>query len=265
LLGIGCVKRLPKMPTAERLYRGRRSNAAFPLKADDECRCAIPACVRPTEVSEGTGLARFHCRYHVQHKARHGSHWHSTYKSSELQPYVQSAERWIKKHREDAIYRGAYWELEHFMAGSGRVTPAMNLRGQSAEFRARVAFARIRAAEIPTRRLIAIYLGVAALIEDDFGSHRTREFRIVQAAKAIHRLASGTHSRWETWDPVVGDTRPTELHAYPCSSGHVLRRIGKTLEKACDELARAALPEVIAMRTERFGPHPSHPPLAQAS
>ncbi len=151
------------------------------------------------------------------------------------------------------------------MAGVGRVDPAMNLRGQSAEYRARIAFARMRAAEIPTRRLIAIYLGVAALIEDDFGSHRTREFRIVQAAKAVHRLASGTHRKWDAWDPLTGGTRPVELHAYPRSSGHVLRKIGEALEKACDELARAEVPAVIAMRTQLFGPHPSHPPAAQVS
>ncbi|RUM26637.1 hypothetical protein EFQ99_00015 [Rhizobium vallis] len=250
---------------AEDLLRGRRSNAALSLEITQQRRCAALGCRRQVEVAEGTGLARYHCRYHVQHKSRHGSHWHATYKASELRPYVQSAERWIKEHREDSTYRGTYWELEHFMAGVGRADVAMNLRGQSAEYRARVAFARLRAAEIPTRRLIAIYLGVSALIEDDFGSHRTREFRIVQAAKAVHRLASGTHRKWDVWDPRTGGTRKAELHAYPRSSGHVLRKIGEVLEKACDELARAVVPEVIAMRTERFGPHPSHQPVAKAS
>ncbi|MBB3461075.1 hypothetical protein FHT92_001653 [Rhizobium sp. BK377] len=37
------------------------------------------------------------------------------------------------------------------------------------------------------------------------------------------------------------------------------------LEKASDELTRVAVPEVIAMRAKRFGPHPSHPPVAKAS
>lgn len=215
--------------------------------------------------SQGVGLARFHCRYHVQHKSRHGSHWHATYKASELLPYVKSAERWIKEHQEDSTYRGTYWELEHFMAGVGRVDPAMNLRGQSARYRARVAFARLRAAEIPTRRLVAIYLGVSALIEDDWKSHNVREFRIVQAAKAVHRLASGTHRKWDFWDPLTGGTRLYQIHAYPRSSGLVLREIGEALEKACGELARAVVPEVIALRTDRYGPHPSHPQIAKAS
>lgn len=243
----------------------RRSNAAFSLKTAEKRRCAVLGCSRQVEVSEGTGLARHHCRYHVQHKSRHGSHWHPTYKASELRPYVRSAELWIEEHRQAPVYQAAYWQLEHLVAGAGRVEPATSLRGQSAEHRARIAFARLRVADIPTGRIIAIYLGVAALIEDDFGSHRTREFRIVQAAKAVHRLASGTHCNWDVWSPLTGGTRKAELHAYPRSSGHVLRKIGEALEKACDELAGATVPEVIAMRTERFGPHPSHPPVAKAS
>jgi hypothetical protein len=146
------------------------------------------------------------------------------------------------------------------MAGAGRVEPAMNLGGRSAAYRARIAFARVRAAEVPTRRLIAIYLAVAALIEDDWKSHNVREFRIVQAAKAVHRLASGTHRKWD-----APGMRPVELHVYPRSSGHVLRKMGETLEKACSELAGIAVPEIIGLRTQRFGAHPSHPCVAQAS
>ncbi|TLX11804.1 hypothetical protein FFR93_19935 [Rhizobium sp. MHM7A] len=225
----------------------------------------LPGCRRHAERSVGQGLSHFHCRYHVQHKSRHGSHWHPTYKAAELLPYVKSAERWVKEHRQDPTYRTAYWQLEYLLAGAGRPDSATNLRGQSAEQRARIAFARLRAANIPAQRIITIYLGVAALIEDDWKSHNVREFRIVQAAKAVHRLASGTHRKWDAWDPRTGGTRLVELHAYPRSSGHVLRKIGAELEKACNELARAVVPEVIAIRTQRFGPHPSHPPIAQAS
>lgn len=253
------------MPITKGPRRGRRSNAALSSILGDERRCVIPRCKRLAETSAGTGLDQFHCRYHVQYKARHGSHWHATYKASELRPYISSAEHWIKEHRQDPTYRGAYWELEYLLAGSGHVEKAMNLRGQSAEYRARVAFARLRAAEISAWRLMAIYLGVAALIEDDWKSHNVREFRIVQAAKAVHRLASGTHRKWDFWDPLTGGTRPYQIHAYPRSSGHVLRKIGEALEKACAELARAVVPEVIALRTERYGSHPSHPQMAKAS
>ncbi|TBA92534.1 hypothetical protein ELH54_23185 [Rhizobium ruizarguesonis] len=243
----------------------RNPGFSFASSSGEPLACVIPGCTRPArKVSDGR-IATFHCRYHIQHKSRHGSHWHSTYKVSELRPYVRCADLWIKDHRQDPTYRAAYWQLEYLLAGAIRVVPAMNLRGQSAEYRARIAFARLRAAEVPARRLVAIYLGVSALIEDDWKSHRVREFRIVQAAKAVHRLASGTHRKWDFWDPLTGNSRPYTLHAYPRSSGHVLRKIGEALEKACAELACAVVPEVIALRTERYGPHPSHPQIAKAS
>lgn len=170
-----------------------------------------------------------------------------------------AALRWLDDNRHSCSVAGAEQDLYQALASAGRVDPAMNLRGQPAPYRAHVAFARLREAGIEPRRLLVIYLGVGALIEDDLGSHRTREFKIVQAAKAIHRLASGTHRRWEMFNP-LGPNVHTELHAYPRSSGIVLRKIGETLEKAGEFLAREAVPEIITIKKERFGEHPSHLP-----
>ncbi len=240
----------------------RTASRGHVLRSRDEQRtlCCIPNCGQPVAQGLRQNMPLFHCRHHAQHKARHGSYWHGTYKASELLPYARCADEWLQESRQHPIYQAAYWSLEHMMAGAGRPEPAMNLRGQSAAYRARMAFARVRAAEVPTRRLVIIYLAIAALIEDDWKSHNVREFRIVQAAKAVHRLASGTHRKWET-----KGLRPVELHVYPRSSGHVLRKMGEVLEKACGELAGIAVPEIIALRTERFGPHPSHQVAAQAS
>jgi hypothetical protein len=150
-------------------------------------------------------------------------------------------------------------DIDFALAFSGRVDPAMNLRGRPAAYRAKVAFARLREAGVDARRLLAIYLGVCSLIHDDLGSHRVREFRIVQAAKAAHRLASGTHRKWDMWNP-VGPAVPVELHAYPRSSGLVLRKIGEQLEKAGEMVARQAVPEIVGLKVQRFGQHPSHLP-----
>jgi hypothetical protein len=144
------------------------------------------------------------------------------------------------------------------------VDPATNLRGKPAKYRACVAFARLREAGVTPDRLMAIYLGVTALIEDDYGSHRTTEFRIVQAAKAAHRLASGTHRRWEMWNP-RGNPVPVEMHAYPRSSGLVLRQIGRTLDNACRDVAASAVAEIVATKTAKAGHHPSHCPRAPQS
>ncbi|TIR30133.1 MAG: hypothetical protein E5X07_23005 [Mesorhizobium sp.] len=221
--------------------------------------CAVPGCNRKPSLASGTGLSPFHCRYHVLHKARHGSHWCTTYRAAELSPYVVAASAWLAQGTQLGAVGAAIQELAHVLAGAGRVDPAMNLRGQPASYRARVAFARLREAGIEPHRLLAIYLGISALIEDDLGSHRSQEFKMVQAAKAVHRLASGTHKSWEMFNPIGPDIH-TELHAYPRSSGLVLRKIGEKLEKAGEFLAADAIPEIIAIKAKRFGEHPSHLP-----
>ncbi len=57
-----------------------------------------------------------------------------------------------------------------------------------------------------------------------------------------------------------GTTRPLHLHAYPKSSGIVLRVIGREIDEICGGVAEAALEEVLAARLAQFGPHPSHLP-----
>lgn len=227
--------------------------------AASACRCRIPGCTNLSSVAAGNGRAKNHCRYHVQFKARHGSHWHWTYRAADLKPYMSAATQWLAQVQSNADVAAALSDLELALASSGHVIPAPKLRGRPAADRACIAFARLREANVKPIRLLATYLGVAALIEDDRGSHRTREFQLVQAAKAVHRLASGTHKRWQMWNP-LGHPVATELHAYPRSSGLVLRKIGERLERAADRLRARAVPEIIALKTARFGPHPSHLP-----
>jgi hypothetical protein len=59
----------------------------------------------------------------------------------------------------------------------------------------------------------------------------TVEFRRVQAAKIVHRLASGTHKSWKQ-----GTGSAKELHDYPASRGNVLRYIGKDVQGAAELL-----------------------------
>jgi hypothetical protein len=218
--------------------------------------CAIPGCGRPTMASSGKGLAQFHCRYHVQFKARHGSHWAPSYKAPELKPYVTTAAAWVAGNSGSHLVRPVLMELQGVLAGAGRVEPAQNLKRRPAAFRAQVAFARLREAGIGPERILAIYLGITALIEDDRGSHRTDEYRMVQTAKALHRLASGTHKRWDIPMP-DGRILPATMDVYPKSSGRVLRAIGDAVETICRGLAHMVLEDLREAKTARFGPHPS--------
>ena len=208
--------------------------------------------------STGKGYAEFHCRYHVQFKARHGSHWSPTYRAGELKPYVAVAKTWLRANRKHPAVAMALTWLEGLVANSGRVEMAQNIKRKPASERAKIAFARLREASIKPERILSIYLGVCALIEEDRGSHRTQEFRIVQVAKALHRLASGTHKKWtvETGNRTV----PIRMDVYPKSSGLVLREIGRAVEECVANILAIALEPILNAKREQYGLHASHMP-----
>ncbi len=211
----------------------------------------------------GLGLAAFHCRKHVEHKARHGSHWHETYSAAELKPYFAAATSYVRLRAEsDRFIKTALNAIALLIEESGPTEIATRLKGMSAAKRARIALARLRVARIKPERFVAIVLAVTALIEEDPGSHRTKEFRTVQIAKALHRLASGTHKVWEV-EGYNGRNLRTELHAFPRSSGPVLRLIGKAIEQPCEWVVEKHLSAVLALKAKRYGRHPAL--LAQGS
>jgi hypothetical protein len=70
------------------------------------------------------------------------------------------------------------------------------------------------------------------IISNDPQAERKAEFKQVQAAKLVHRMASGTHRRWGE-----GPTA-TELHVYPRPRGRVLRYMGEALENATELLVQ---------------------------
>jgi hypothetical protein len=100
------------------------------------------------------------------------------------------------------------------------------LRGRTPETRARAHWARLRKAKVDPLEVVAAWLAVEMAIANDPQPVNTREFKRVQAAKLVHRMASGTHKRWDT----------VELHVYPRSRGRVLRHIGASLEEAFELL-----------------------------
>jgi hypothetical protein len=85
------------------------------------------------------------------------------------------------------------------------------------------------------------------------------EFRIVQVAKAAHRLASGTHRHWD-FPLDNGGTAPLAFHVYPRSSGRVLRVIGKAIEEACEMVTGRDLQALRDLKRQLYGPHHSELP-----
>lgn len=203
------------------------------------------------------GLASFHCRRHVEHRARHGSHWHATYSAAELKPYLRAATSYVRsKCYSDRFISTAVQTITLTLEDAGPTEIATRLKGMSAAKRARIALARLRVAGIEPDRILAIVLAVTALINEDPESHRTEEFRTVQIAKAVHRLASGYHRVWDFEDH-LGRMRKIQLHAFPRSSGPVLRIIGRMLKEPCEFVVESHLAAVLALKVERYGRHPS--------
>ncbi|KYK49925.1 hypothetical protein A1D31_39415 [Bradyrhizobium liaoningense] len=220
-------------------------------------KCAIPGCRLPTMGALRQGLAAFHCRKHVEHKARHGSHWHGTYSAAELKPYLAAATSYLRPRAEsDRFIKAALNVIALLLEEAGPTEIATRLRGMSPRRRARIALARLRVAGIKPERFVAIVLAITALIEEDPGSHRIKEFRTVQIAKALHRLASGYHRVWELPDERGRLRKVSELHAFPRSSGQVLRIMGRAVEEPCEWVVEKHLAGVLALKKKRYGQHP---------
>lgn len=161
----------------------------------------------------------------------------------------------IKVHRNELFMKLALSGIEELMQSAGKATIAPRLKGLPPSERAQVALARLREVGIKPERLLAIALAVHALIEDAPEQvHRIKDWRIVAIAKAAHRLASGHHVVYRMEDEETGKVYRSEFHAYPRSSGRVLRHLGKLLEKEAEHVIEKHLAAIVALKRGTWGP-----------
>ena len=123
------------------------------------------------------------------------------------------------------------------------------MRGKKADERAKIHWARLRKAGIDPLLVVAAWLAIEMVISDDTQPVRTREYKQVQAARLVHRMASGSHRRWE--QEIRDLNRPgrtkihvTEMHVYPRSRGRILRHIGEDVERAVELLVEHHLKQI---------------------
>jgi len=209
------------------------------LKSSETSVCRVLGCPHPVRAASGNGLDTRFCRKHADHYSRHGSPYKRSYTAKELAPHRRAVREWLRDNRENAWVSNAAQRVQRLYDGAGSRVEAFRLAGLPPEERARKAWARLRDAGVSPERVIEAWLVIAEAIRRDPAPEERREFKQVQAAKLIHRLASGTHKRWEREVPrMVGIAnipikQVTELHKYPHSRGRVLRVLGKNLEEAC--------------------------------
>lgn len=198
--------------------------------------CRIVGCTERTPAATGKGLSRRACRHHEDHYGRHGSYTHRTYSGAVIAPHRRAALAWLDAHQSDPVVSRGVLAVETLYAAAGASVKAGNLPGLAPAERARAAWARLRDAKVNPRAILAAWLAVAATIAADPSADTRSEFMRVQAAKVLHRLASGTHRRWESERP-DGRVEVTEYHKYPASRGRVLRHIGEQLERIAELVA----------------------------
>jgi hypothetical protein len=200
----------------------------------DYSYCHVIGCKNPPTARTGKGLNRLYCRKHEDHFERHGSYVKASYKASEVNPYRRIALKWIKAHENDPYVAKAILKIESLYNNAGLYVEAFRLQGLKPETRAKAAWARLREKGVDSRIPLSIWLAIEMVTRSDPQGENKDEYKRVQAAKVIHRQASGTHKRWEHVRSSDGKVWVEELHKYPKSRGLVLWHIGKQLEKAAE-------------------------------
>jgi hypothetical protein len=223
--------------------------------------CRILGCANPATAGTQKGLNRLYCRKHEDHYERHGSYFKRSYTAARINPYRRAALRWLRANEADPVVTSSLDRILFLYNEGGRKIDAFRLAGLPPSERARAAWARLRDAEVDPKQPLAAWLAVELVLLDDPQAERKTEFKRVQAAKLVHRMASGTHKRWDNpWSG--GGFGPVELHKYPASRGRVLRHLGQQLERAAELLVDQRLNEI--QRLVRSGGPPGFlaPPKA---
>lgn len=213
-----------------------RRRVANPKDAYDKCR--MLGCGRPTTAISRKGLNRLYCRRHEDHFERHGSYVKRSYGAGELRPLRANALRWLRANRDAPAVCEAVAAVQRLFASAGAAVEAFRLAGKPPAERARALWAQLREREIDPMLVVAAWLAVDQKLRDDPQVDRHEEYRHVQVAKLVHRLAGGTHKRWEE-ERANGTIKVTELHKHPASRGRVLRLVGEAVGRAC---GRVSLP-----------------------
>lgn len=142
---------------------------------------------------------------------------------------------WLRDHAADPYVQRAIAGVRGLYASAGTAVDAFRLTGMLPSERARVTWAQLRKREVDPLNVLAAWIAVDMRHRDDAQPDRHQEYRLVQVAKLIHRMAGGTHKRWER-ERADGRVEVTQLHRHPVSRGQILRVLGHQIAGVCDAL-----------------------------
>ncbi|WP_195909644.1 hypothetical protein [Rhizobium tubonense] len=193
--------------------------------------CRVMGCGKPSRAATQDGLDTFFCRSHADRHSRHGSPYKRSYTAKEIAPHRKTAKAWLDGNKDDIWVTNAIQRVQTLYMNAGPHVEAFRLNGLSSQERAKAAWARLRKANVDPRKVVEACLALELTVRADLQPDSKAEFKRVQMAKLVHKMASGTHKRWPN---AAGG--PKELHVYPRSRGQVLRHLGADLEGALELL-----------------------------
>lgn len=237
------------MPLDRQRRKQDLRNRLITTREDGRRHCWVFGCRNPPGNVSGDGLGRF-CRRHLEHHRRHGDPEKPSYKATEVNPYRLSAAAWLKVNADHRHVKLALKKVEGLMRNAGRNIEVRELKGAPPAIKASAMWARLRDQSIPSTKVLAAIIGTAMCNAAD-RDPRKKEYRQVQIAKVLGRMAGGQTKRWETHysDP----TLPKEkvLSWYVASEGLVLREVGKKAEDAADFVLHDHMEALLAHHKQR--------------
>lgn len=147
-------------------------------------------------------------------------------------PYREATLQWLAANRELLAVREAREAITTLYARGGAPEEVFRLAGRPPAERASKVWARLRVRQVDPSVPLAIWISVQLRHQDDHQPERKLRYRLVQTGKGLHRLAGGTHKRWEQYDS-NGKLRVVELHKYPASRGLILWALGERPGARC--------------------------------
>lgn len=211
--------------------------------------CRAVGCNKPVRAATSDGVGMRFCRRHYEHHQRHGNPFKKTYAAKELNPYRQAALQWLLDHPDDRWGAQAVEKVWRLYRRAGPHVEAFRLTGMTPRERAWAHWARLRAHNVDARLPVAAWVAVEMILHDDREADWRKEYKLVQAAKVVHRMASGSHRKWVR--EFSFGNRTEEIHVYPRPRGRILRYIGEDLESACELLVERHLADLHALKEER--------------
>ncbi|MGE0148949.1 MAG: hypothetical protein AB7R87_16380 [Parvibaculaceae bacterium] len=156
----------------------------------------------------------------------------------------------MKTNADDRWLVNALQRIEGKMRGAGRAIEVRNLRGQPAAEKARSIWARLRDREVAPTEILQSILAVAMYHEADRQPGK-KEYRQVQIAKVLSRMAGGTVKRWPTHytDPRL--PKEKVLRWFPASEGLVLRELGEQAEGLAEFFIPERIEELLQFGAKR--------------